>query len=336
MELKELDKQIKSGTLKNFYFFYGEEQFLIGNRIKSIKRRVLSPEFISMNYTVFEGKGVSVENVISEIETFPVMSDRRIVVIKNTGILNNSKLTEYKRFKSYVPHIPDYAIVIMVEGVIDKKKVKSYEWISEYGGLSEFKLLSVRELELWLERWFEDENRRILDRDINYFVRTVGQNMSVLYNEAVKVMEYTAGRSKITRKDIDEIVVKSTDFIVFDMINDIIENRASRVMEQLKLFKEKRESGVAILTILTNKLSEILMVKHLKEAGLSAAEIAKYFEITRPVFAINKIYEQSRGFGERYLLRMIKKGFEYDVQIKSGMIAEWTAVNMFATELIKK
>ena len=38
MDIKELDKQIKSGALGNLYFFYGEEQFLLENKIKSIKK----------------------------------------------------------------------------------------------------------------------------------------------------------------------------------------------------------------------------------------------------------------------------------------------------------
>ena len=42
MDIKELDKQIKSGALGNLYFFYGEEQFLLENKIKSIKNALLS------------------------------------------------------------------------------------------------------------------------------------------------------------------------------------------------------------------------------------------------------------------------------------------------------
>ncbi len=336
MELKELDRQIKSGNMERFYFFYGEEQFLIANRIKSIKKHFINSEFADMNYTVFEGKNVNVDDIIAEIETFPIMSDMRIVIIKNTGILNNSKLTEYKKFKSYIEKIPETCIVIMTEGIIEKKKAKSYEWIADIGGLLEFKTLSMRELELWLEKWFESANKSILDRDISYFIRIVGMNMAMLYNEAVKLIEYSGEKNKITRKDIDSIVVKSTEFVVFDMIDDIIASKSGAVMQQLKLFKERKESGNVILTLMTTRLAEILMVKQLKGAGIPNAEIAKYFETPRPMFVVNKIYEQSRSFGEKYLRRMIKLGFEYDVKIKSGKISDWNAVNLFAAELIKK
>lgn len=336
MQLKELDSQIKSGKIGTFYLFYGEEGFLASNRIKSIKKRFISADFADMNYICIEGKEKNVDEIIGEIETFPIMSDRKLVVLKNTGILSNAKLTEYKKFKSYAQNLPDYAIIIMLEGVIEKKKLNNYNWIDEIGEIVEFKPLSVRELEVWLEKWFESAEKRILDRDISYFIRIVGTDMSLLYNETVKLIEYCGEKSKITRNDIDEVAVKNIECAVFDLMDDIVENRNERVMEELKLFRERKENASVILSLITTKLSEMLMVKQLRGQGVPSAETAKYFEVPRPVFVVNKIYEQSRVFGEKYLKRMIKQGFEYDIAIKNGKYSDWTALTMFACELVKK
>ena len=41
MKLEELNKQIKSGALKSLYFFYGEEQYLLKNKINAIEKKLI-------------------------------------------------------------------------------------------------------------------------------------------------------------------------------------------------------------------------------------------------------------------------------------------------------
>ena len=53
MEIRELDNDIKSGKLKNIYFFYGPETFLIENKINSIKKRVVLQQYEDMNFSSF-------------------------------------------------------------------------------------------------------------------------------------------------------------------------------------------------------------------------------------------------------------------------------------------
>ena len=39
MEPKDLDRQLASGKIARLLFFYGDEQFLLENKIKSIKKK---------------------------------------------------------------------------------------------------------------------------------------------------------------------------------------------------------------------------------------------------------------------------------------------------------
>ena len=141
------------------------------------------------------------------------------------------------------------------------------------------------------------------------------------------------------------------DFLVYDMVNSVIDRRVTKAWEQLKYLesvaggksvKRKTASGKSvridpnnILGIMMTQLSELLCCKLLKEDGLSSAEIGGYFDFPRPAFAVNNTITKSRDFDERYLKRMIDKGLYYDVECKSGKLAPWAAVEMYVAELLE-
>ena len=83
MEIKDLDRQIQTKTVGTLYFFYGEEQFLMENKIRAIKKALLEPDFEDLNFVCLDDKKLSVSALRDELMAVPVMADRRIVVVKN-------------------------------------------------------------------------------------------------------------------------------------------------------------------------------------------------------------------------------------------------------------
>ena len=61
-----IDEDIKNGKLNHIYLIYGDESFL-RKQYKERLKKALSPEEDSMNYSYFEGKDISVGEVISKI-----------------------------------------------------------------------------------------------------------------------------------------------------------------------------------------------------------------------------------------------------------------------------
>ena len=120
------------------------------------------------------------------------------------------------------------------------------------------------------------------------------------------------------------------------MLDNIAENRGTKVMEELKALIVGGENPSGVLTMLTSRFSELLMVKQLAADGLDARSMAEYFEPKRPPFVVNKLINQSKHFGEPYLKRMMKKGLDYAYDVRSGKLDKWLAVEMYVAELIKQ
>ncbi len=105
-------------------------------------------------------------------------------------------------------------------------------------------------------------------------------------------------------------------------------------MEQVAETATDVSGALNVITMLTGKLSDMLMVKQLRADGMNTAGIKSYFSYNIPDFAINKTASQSKRYGERYLLRMIKKGARYENDIKCGLISATDAALMYVGEFV--
>ncbi len=336
MEIKDLDKQIKSGTVGNLYFFYGEEQFLLENKIKSIKNTLLDVDFADLNYVQLEEKKLSISQLTDELMSVPVMSDKKMVVVKNSGIFSNAKLTQYKTVCEMISDIPEYMCVIFCEKEFDKKKEKNLEPFKKYGEIVKFDLVSPVQLERWLEKLFDTAGKNILPRDINTMIRLAGQSMASLFNEYQKLVNFVGEREKITAEDIDAVVAKSADARIFDVIDNIATGKGQGVFDELEALRASGENPSTIMTLLTSRIGELLMVKQLCYDKLSADRISTYFEPKKPSFVVKRMIDAAKGFNEKYLADMLVLGTDYISQVRLGKLNSWIAVEMYAARLLER
>lgn len=336
MEPKDLDKQISSGNIGRLYFFYGEEQFLLENKIKSIKARIVEKDFEEFNYEKLDGKKVTVDQIETALLSVPVMSDRKMVVVSNTNIFGNAKSKDFTKICEALSGIPEYLTVIFTEKEFDKKKEKNLDIFKKHGEIVKFDILSPKQLELWLEKSFEAKGKTVLASDLSKMINLCGQSMANLNNEYQKLLNFVGDRTKITSEDIDLVVSKSTDARIFDIIDNIAEGKTKTVFEELNALRASGENPSTVLSLISTRMGELLMVKQLSEERVSSDSIASYFEPRKHPFVVKKLTEQSRRFRIPYLRDMTQKGMEYTVSVRSGLIDKWIAVEMYTAELLNK
>lgn len=228
MKIEDLNKQIKSGQLKTVYFFYGEEQYLLKHKLAAMEKKLITPGTEDFNYIVFEGKKTEIEQVIEAVETFPQMSERKIVLVKNSGFWNNGNGKEYKRLQAILPDLPIETCLIFVEDQFDKKKEKNLKTIEEYGGVVEFAYLPINKVELWLEEKIRKEEKQIAPKELSYMVQLCGLSLGKIQMELDKLLNYLGERNKVTRADIDAVVAQSVEYRVYDMLDNIVAGHSGK------------------------------------------------------------------------------------------------------------
>ncbi len=336
MTLEDLNKQIKSGNLLPLYFFYGDEQHLLKTKLSAMEKKLVTPGTEPFNSFIFEGKKLDVESIIDTVEQFPQMSEKKLVVVKNSGFFQNANSREYKRISEFSKDLPNDTCLVFVEDSFDKKKEKNLKFVQEYGGVLEFAFMPVNKVELWLNEKFRKAEKVIAPKDLSYMVQSCGLSLGKLQIEFDKLINYLGDRNKLTREDLDLMLSKTIEYRVYDMLGNIIAGKTEKAREQLKFLQDSKESATVVLGYMMGKISELLLCKLLRESGLQANDMVDYFDFRRPVFAINKTIDESKRYGENYLKRMLKKGLQYDSDIKNGLMDGWTAAELYFSELTKQ
>lgn len=335
MDIKGFERDISSQNFKNIYFLYGDEQFLLENKVNFIKKKLIDPDFKDFNFSLYKGKDSLIEDVLKSAAAYPVMSDKKLIILKNTGFLSNAKSREFKELKDFCENIPDYLCMIIIERDFDKKKESSIKFIENSGGIIRFDFMPQTQLERHTEKLFEKYGKIIYPKELTAMVKRCGGSLRNIYNEFFKLINYMGSRQKVTADDIENIVLKSADVAIYDLIDHIINNRPDRAMADYKQLLEHKVEPIVIMSAVSSKLSDLLAAKILASEGVSLAEMGKYLECLPQEWLINKTVAQSKRFGEKYLKRMLKKSLAYDLKVKTGMMDKEIALQLLIADLVK-
>lgn len=72
--MQRLNQDMKTGQLNHIYLLYGEEAYLRKQYKNRLKEAIIGDD--SMNYHYYEGKGVTIGEVIDQAETMPFFSEK--------------------------------------------------------------------------------------------------------------------------------------------------------------------------------------------------------------------------------------------------------------------
>ena len=108
------------------YLFFGKEKYLMENAVGYlINKYVKGSE--AFNYTKFKGGDVKPEDIISACETYPVMNDKKLVLVKD--VCDFLALYELKdSFYEFLDKLSDFVILIFWDTGDIKKTTKFYKY----------------------------------------------------------------------------------------------------------------------------------------------------------------------------------------------------------------
>ena len=89
-QARNLIQEIQSGKVYPVYLLHGQETYLIEDTLGEMIDLLAPGKMRDFNLDIFSGPDVSVGEVLSMADTYPVMAERRVVVVKDPGFLGAS------------------------------------------------------------------------------------------------------------------------------------------------------------------------------------------------------------------------------------------------------
>lgn len=348
MSVDILKGDLKTNKIRNLYLFYGPEEYLKGHYLKSIEDNLLNKDTGIMNRTVLEGK-IEINSLMDSCETMPIFSDKRVVVVKNSGLFKAAKkpTSENTAAKSqatakakpsndvllsYLQNVSPSTCLVFYEAEIDKR-IKLVDAIKKNGLIVEFPFQKPDELARWVAKAFRSYKKEIDMMTAAQLVENSEQGMNEMLNEINKVVSYLGERTRVESRDIQEVCTKSIKSRIFDLTDAIAEKHAIKALGLLNDMIVLREPIQKILVMITRQFRHVLEMKLLREEGLSPNEAAS--KIGMSPYAASKVSKQSTGFTIEKLKDAIKQSLEFDIAIKTGKIDERIAIELLITEFTR-
>lgn len=317
--MQRLIQDIKTQQFNHIYLLFGEEAYLRKQYRDKLKEAIIGDD--NMNYHYYEGKDISIGEVIDQAETLPFFAQRRLIVLENSGFLKSGgeQLAEYFSAPAQTTYF------LLVETEVDKRS-KLYKTVTAKGCAVEFAVQDENTLKRWILGMVKKEDKKISENSLNYLLEKTGTDMENIRKETEKLFCYCMNKEVITEKDIEEICTKRIGNHIFDMVSAIADKKQKQALELYYELLAQKEPPMRILFLIARQFNMLLQVKELRGKGYQNKAIGE--KVGLPGFIAGKYVAQAARFQTEELRDAVEACVEAEEAIKTGRINDNMSVEM--------
>ena len=319
--MRQLNEDIKRGSFRQIYLLYGEERYL-RRQYREKLQKCLCEEGDTMNTHFYEGRNISVAEIVDLAETLPFFADRRVIFVTDSGLFKSGgeKLAEYLAS----PNESTY--FVFTESEVDKRS-RLYKAVQSRGYSAEFAVQDENTLKRWVAGILAREGKKIAESTVLLFLSKTGTDMENIQMELEKLVCYCGDRDIVTAQDVEAICTTRVSNHIFDMINAIAAGQQRRALELYYDLLALKEPPMRILFLMIRQYRILLQVKGLLKSGYGRKEIASKAGL-HP-FVAGKYMDQAKHFPTRELRAILEEGAVLEQSVKTGKLTDHLAVELF-------
>jgi len=327
MKPLELQKAIKKRDLSPLYFFYGEENFLIDRVVGDIRQIVIAPHLSDFNLTVFYGRESEPQDIINSAKTFPLLSDYRLVIVKEADKLKPSC---WEDFSSYFTHplLSTCVIFCAAKMVLTPELLNVFK---ERGKVVRFYQPYEREVPEWIRRLAKEFNKKISRDALALLSVELENDLQKIYSELQKIATYVGEREVIEKDDVNEVLADVRKATVFDLVDCIGNKDGEGALSALGRLLETGEQPLKILMMITRQVRLMARAKEMLKKGSSYADVGKRLGIRD--FYLKGFLEQVHTFSLSQVEAHFTCLFRSDWRLKSSRIDKRLILERLITDL---
>ncbi len=224
MEFAQIQKQVQSRKFAPLYYFYGDEPYFIDQLTRMVEDHALNPGEEAFNKSVVYGGDVEAPKLLNELRSFPMLAQRRLVVLKEAQRMNKNVI---EKITPYLENPLDSTVFVMAfkGGKIDGRS-KAVKLLKEKGVVFESKPLYENQVAGWIGQYLKEKGYQAKPEALTVMVAYLGANLGLIANEIEKIMLYLKGKGTdvITPEVVYEVINVDKDFNVFELMN-VLGNR---------------------------------------------------------------------------------------------------------------
>lgn len=327
MKWNEFFKDAAEGRLRQAYLFTGPEEYVKREALEKLRAAILPVGLEALNETVMED--VNADRIIAAAETLPVMSDRRLVVVRDWGPLMSGKSkdeeNEANKLIEWLSRpTEECTLVFYMREEADSRKKLTQE-LNKRGCNVDFDQLTDSEIARWVNSHLKPFKKKMSAEAVQQLVFTAGRELTRLDGEINKLVAYTGDRGVIDEMDIDAVVSPSLEYGAFDMLNHLFDGDTAGAYRLMELMLERGGSRIAIIASIARQLRGMSFMAIAIENGGNVEDTGKQLSLNP--YAAKVMAQKARRFPADELEKTYIAAIESDHAIKSGQMREAAALD---------
>jgi len=317
---ERLKKDLKENTFAPLYLIYGEETYLKEKYLNALKQRVIDPTFADFNLQEFEGKTLAYEQLSEAIDSFPAMSEKKLIIVTDFDLFKPSSGFSGK-LPELLADLPDYVCLVFYYDLLTNKpdsRTKLYKQLHTFACFAEFSHLGDDDLIKWIMRRAKALNRSITAETAKTLIFQCGNDMTNLVGEIEKAAAYTTTKN-IEKKDILAVCSPVLDAVIFDLTDAITEGKFDKAIRLVENLLAQKNNEIVIFTTITRHIQRVYAAKLCAE---TRADTRRLMEMvgSKSSFYVQKLQNAAKKMPLSWLRRTASQCARTDFALKSSAV----------------
>jgi DNA polymerase-3 subunit delta len=332
--------EIEGGRARAVYLVLGEEHVFSDRVVTTARRRVVDAATVGFNVDVFEAGETPIARVIDAAQTAPMMSRRRLVILRGLERLERPAESEAPKGKGrsspgdqlaeYVASPNPSSCLLLVGTKIDQRRrlatvAKKADVIVSCDPLRPNALVP----------FLRDEAKRrgnVLAFDVaEAIVDLVGGELGALVDAIERLSLYAGKDAPITEDAVHACIARVRVGSIWGLADAVTAKDRATALVLLNENYDPGDRGLPLLGLLASSIRKMLKLRALLAEGLSADDAAKRAGL--PPFKARDAAAQARRFKDGELEHAVAVFAEADLALKGSRRAPLLVLEEAITRL---
>jgi DNA polymerase III subunit delta len=311
----KVEKSLNEQKFSPLYFIFGEEPYLVQQAYQYLKVCALHGCSLDFNFTQFFASDVEISRVRDEVETLPMMSTRRVVILREAQDLNDR---EWADIEPILSEPVESTVFILIGSKIDKRK-KAIKTLLDQAVSIEMKKPYENQIPGWIRQIAKTLGLTLQDEAVPLLHRLVGNNLLEIESELKKLSSFLGQRTEILTEDVAQSVSKQREESVFAFAEAVAKADQVNALTSLANLIEQGQSEVGIVAMVARHIRILMLLKQGQDLGLSGVKLAAHGQV--PPYFLADYSKQTRFWTAKKLEQVLLVLVDTDRALKSSPIS---------------
>lgn len=327
---QKLLQEISSGKLKPVYFLFGEEEFYLDQLLEKFSA-LMPPNEKDFNFDLLYGQEVSAAKALSIARSYPMMAERRILIIRNFLQIGKGDEGSIQDFIPYFENPNPTCLLVLFDSGKPAANTQIGKALKGKNiGFYQFDALPDYLIPDWVISWVKTQHNKTIEPGAaQLLAQFVGNNLQLLSTEIDKVCTFVDTSDSVSEADVKKIIGSYREYTAIELKEALVKrdlNKSLYIAEQM-LQHAKSDTGelIRLVGFFNSVFTNVWQIRRLAEKGQSKDQIRSELGIASAWY-FNKLWDDAANFRYSDMPRIFEALLDADRAIKGFSTLDSTSI----------